>query len=126
MDIIKISWDDLVVRMANYIRNHLFEPHKSCQDIIDILICHLRKVRDIDGTLYDISEISLLKKKEYIDRQNSLNRHGAAGLMAEILTINRVGQDGDFADMAIELLAEMLNGGNKDVQQAIFNFATTS
>ena len=125
MDIIKISWDDLVVRMANYIRNHLFEPNKSCQDIIDILICHLRKIRDIDGTLSDISEMSLLEKKKYVDRQNSLNRHGAAGLMAEILTINRVGQDGDFADMAIELLAEMLNGGNKDVQQAIFNFATT-
>ena len=125
MEYIKITWDDLVTRMESYIRNHLFEPTKSCTDIIDLLRCHLLKGRDIGDSLNTGGSLDESRRKQYIERQNNLNRHGIATLMAEILTSNRVGQDGDFADMAVELLAEMLEGGNKNVQQSIFLFVTT-
>lgn len=122
---IKITWDDLVLRMESYVRNHLFAPTKTCTDIIDILRCHLLKVRDFDGSLKEVGELNESQLQQFVECQNNLNRHGVATLMAEILTTNRVGMDGDFADMAVELLAEMLQGGNKEVQQSIFIFVTT-
>uniref|UniRef100_A0A7S2GQQ6 RyR/IP3R Homology associated domain-containing protein n=1 Tax=Octactis speculum TaxID=3111310 RepID=A0A7S2GQQ6_9STRA len=120
----QISWNDLVLRFARYLKNHLLDSDSKTSIIVcDFLRGHLVKSRcDEEGVEQEINDLSTEAMDDYVGKQNNLNEKGITSLIAECLSIHHPGEEGDLPDSAIELIIEMLRGGNTEVQREIVSF----
>ena len=119
----KVTWDDLVERFGRYVRNHILDQDQStCILICNILRLHLQKGRAVDGAVVDMTELDEDQCNKYVEMQNNLDEKGISELVCSCLSVHHPGSEGDLADTTVELLTEMLNGGNSAVQSSVCQY----
>jgi len=139
---VALGWADVAGRFVRYLSEHFWEVGESSSInvlIIETLLAHLIKARthfiDINENRLSESQIHKAHRLEfhkpqqltktefnaYNSKKEVLNSLGVTSLLARILASlsDDVIVDG-FPDRVIQLLVEMLDGGNKYVQQTLY------
>lgn len=140
---VKLGWAEIAGRFVRYLSDHFWEVGESSKVnvlIIETLLAHLIKARTY---FFDVNNVKLpehqiekahrlefhkpqqLTKSEfnaYNTKKEVLNSLGVTELLARILAslCDDVTVDG-LPDRVVQLLVELLDGGNKYVQQTLYN-----
>ena len=142
---VELSWEDITGRLIRYVRDHFWEAGcagETCVLVFEIWMTHLLKERTVfeaaDGSTaggpttdtlrrYDPFDLSAEKRGGYTANQKGLDKLGVTALLAEVVTSRSfdVGR-GRLPDDALELLIELLNGGNTAVQATLYDYLTQS
>jgi hypothetical protein len=139
---VALTWVDVKKRFVLYVLDHFRfsgSDSSTCILILDTWDSHLIKARiwvyDEEGrklTIADIPRAAALKlciphdlteyeRAMYHAKQCELNRTGVTGLLAMLLaSLNHDLSADGLPDRAISLFNEMLNGGNVEVQNTLY------
>jgi hypothetical protein len=74
--------------------------------------------------VHDFSELSARERRAYGAKQSALVGLGVVSACLEAVAHHPANHDGNLADKGIDLLDELLQGGNKAVQAAVIDFVT--
>ena len=147
---VEVKWPQVVERLVRYASEHYYaglgqanfgDGVSTCSLILDTLHVHLIKARtqalDDDGNVVKLSrKASALRQvkphdleedefEAYRGKQEELNRLGVTTLAAKLVASVDDLASGGLPDNAIELLIELLNGGNREVQDTLYDYLTT-
>lgn len=138
---VEVSWVDITKRFVEYVAEHFWESsHQgTCTLILETWTAHLLKARtraldengDRVNDLNAASSIELVSPEDlpeselsiYKDKQNKLSSIGVTVLVAKIVfnLADTVGTQ-DLPSVAIELMVELLNGGNEVSQATLYEY----
>jgi uncharacterized membrane protein YgcG len=139
---VELTWEDVTERFVRYVNEHFTEPvngehANTCELIFETWIAHLMKARtwalDAEGNKTEISKSVSLKLcipydleppelAVLVKKQNALNRMGVTKLLARVVSsLDSEGEAGGLPDVAVEVFTEILNGGNSEVQQSLYD-----
>jgi hypothetical protein len=121
---VTITWDQIVVRMVSYMREHNYDPDETtCLLILRCFRFHLLKARSTDsGTEIELCDMSDKAAAEYSRKQSSYVDFKVVDVVLTAIATHPANVEGNLADESIELLIEMMNGGNEAVQSAILHY----
>lgn len=141
---VELTWKDLTLRFVRYVSEHFLESGEGLQTskfILETWVAHLKKARTwtfneagkkvrsdsgFDGVdrlvIVEPDELDADERLLFVRKQTNLSAWGVVTLLAKVLASLSENANGEFADLSIELLIEMLNGGNTEVQQTLFNY----
>ena len=119
-----ITWEMLVDRMVRYATDHNYDFNEDdVLRIIRIFKSHLVRARaNEDGSENDLDAMSSKEREEYAAKQASFIRLGVGQVALTAIATHAPNVEGNLADQAVDLLLEMLNGGNLLVQTEVINF----
>eukprot|EP00615_Pteridomonas_danica_P000262 CAMPEP_0114358040 /NCGR_PEP_ID=MMETSP0101-20121206/22031_1 /TAXON_ID=38822 ORGANISM="Pteridomonas danica, Strain PT" /NCGR_SAMPLE_ID=MMETSP0101 /ASSEMBLY_ACC=CAM_ASM_000211 /LENGTH=1066 /DNA_ID=CAMNT_0001501009 /DNA_START=3077 /DNA_END=6274 /DNA_ORIENTATION=+ len=139
---VELKWKDIAGRFVRYLGDHFWETGEIAKVnflIIETWLAHLvkRRTHFIDEFGCKLSFDQLHKARilnfkkpqqltdeelmSYHERQSALNSLGVTTLSAKILaSLSDDVTVGGLPDRVLQLLVELLDGGNHDVQQSLF------
>jgi len=80
----------------------------------------------VDLKLLDPEDLSTEDRQSYVDKQLALLDNGIVQLLLEVIIMrNSDEEDGDLADMSLEVLDEVQLGGNEQVRQVLYDYTVT-
>lgn len=118
---VPVDWEMVVKRMVGYVLAHNYDADEShCIRVLGVLRMHLLKARSqADGEemgLHDMAEDDLAA---YVEKQETLDDLGVTQIVFTAIATHSAQVEGSVADEAIELLMELVHGGNAKVQSTI-------
>jgi hypothetical protein len=139
-----VGWVDITERFVAFVEQEILQgqDNTSHQDhtkivlyILSIWLHHLQKSRSKDEPsgdgihhvvkLVEPGHLAPLEFEAFQAKQAVLNKSGVTDLLARILILLPPGDEGSISDMALELFSELLNGGNRVVQDTLLEILKT-
>lgn len=141
----EVSWTQITSRFVRYVRRHFWQPgygRDTSVLIFDTWCAHLLKARtwglDEEGNKVSVSDLAKLRGstlklctpfelndyelKEYQRRQVGLSKQGVSALLAEVICgLEADLSHGGLPTFCINLLNELLLGGNTAVQKDLYH-----
>ena len=89
----------------------------------NVLSAHVLKARSYsDGSVRDFGDMENNEQKIFKERQNTLNSWGVTSVVLHAISTHAANIEGNLADESVEVLKELLYGGNEAVQAKVGNF----
>ena len=103
---------------------HNFDADEShCLRVLRVLRFYVLRSRSNEsGEARDFDGLREGERKRYAEKQAALVARGAATAALTAVATHVANVEGNLADEALELLLEMTNGGNRVVQDAVFEY----
>jgi hypothetical protein len=141
---VKLTWDDITKRLVDYLGDHFWEYSEAKHInilIIETWLAHLMKARtyfyDANGLRLTESRYDKTYQLEYVEpfdltteeleaynnKKAKLNSLGVTSLLAKVLiSLTDDISIGGLTDHVLGLFVELLDGGNRDVQQTLYEY----
>ena len=127
---VHVTWAALVRRMVAFVaRHHRDADEAPCLRVCRVLALHLQRARSSDdGDVLELNELSSRARRAYVRKQSALVDFGVASMALAAVAARgaSAASEDDLAAAAVDLLLEMLLGGNGAVQAAVFTFIKKS
>jgi hypothetical protein len=121
---VNVTFERLVGRFLRYLKAHNYDKDESCCiRIMSLFRAHILKARSYsDGSVRDFGDLENNEQKIFKERQNTLNSWGVTSVVLHAISTHAANIEGNLADESVEVLKELLYGGNEAVQAKVGNF----
>jgi hypothetical protein len=118
---ITITFSDIVERMVKYVKQHNYDADEETGlRVFRTLTAFVLRGRSrADGSAQELSELREKERLAYSGKQDLLMELGVVEVVLNAIATHPANQEGNLADEGVELLMELLNGGNVNVQEGV-------